>query len=92
MTLRSLFIREHDGSACSGGVCRHDAKCTSNCAGHPRNHNYECDDPAPDSWAVVLAVVGWACLAIAAAFAAFAFAAFSDWTPAIWPRLVVALS
>jgi hypothetical protein len=41
---------------------------------------------------VILAVVGWACLAIAAAFAAFAFAAFSDWTPAIWPRLVVALS
>jgi hypothetical protein len=37
VNLRSFFLRPHDGSACGGGFCRHDTKCTSNCEGHPRN-------------------------------------------------------
>jgi hypothetical protein len=49
-------------------------------------------DTEPESWAVIVAILGWLCFVIGAALAAFAVAAFSDWTPAFWPRLVVALS
>jgi hypothetical protein len=90
MTLRSLFIREHDGSDCKNGMCRHDARCSdAHCCGHPQN-GY--DDPAPDSWSVILAIAGWVCFVIAVAAAAAAFVAFSDWVPPYWANLVVALS
>jgi hypothetical protein len=46
MTLKSLFLRPHDGSDCGGGFCRHDPACTSNCAGHPRNVGVEAALPA----------------------------------------------
>jgi hypothetical protein len=103
MTLRSLFIREHDGSRCGRGLCAHDSRCSdSHCAGHPSRNEvgYEAAmvqsdgaiDTEPESWAVILAILGWLCFVIGAALAAFAVAAFSDWTPAIWPRAVVALN
>jgi hypothetical protein len=41
MSLKSLFLRPHDGSACGGGFCRHDPTCTSNCEGHPQNYGVE---------------------------------------------------
>jgi uncharacterized membrane protein YoaK (UPF0700 family) len=50
------------------------------------------EDDTPESWAVILAILGWLCFVIGAALAAFAVAAFSDWTPAFWPRAVAALS
>jgi hypothetical protein len=91
MTLRSLFIREHDGSDCGGGYCRHDARCSdSHCAGHPQNN--EPADDEPDSTAMICGLGGWVLLILAVVAAAASIAAFSDWTPAIWPRAVVALN
>jgi hypothetical protein len=111
MNLRSLFIREHDGSACKNGMCRHDAKCDSrNCAGHPRNNErqiasdpigveaalpiqYVGTEPAPFNWELT---VIW--IAVAVAFGAVLALSIvdprnlTDWLPAVWPRLVVALS
>lgn len=36
MSIKHLFIREHDGSACKGGFCAKDARCRDrSCEGHP---------------------------------------------------------
>jgi hypothetical protein len=105
MNLRSLFIREHDGSACSGGYCRHDKRYSdSHCPGHPSRNEagYEAAmvqsdggasiDTEPESWAVICGVVGWVALIFAVVAAAAAIAAFSEWSPPYWPRIVVALN
>jgi hypothetical protein len=91
MSLLSFLLRPHDGSRCGGGFCRHDQACTSNCAGHP-SRNESSDDETPDSWAVICGLGAWVLLIFAVVAAAASIAAFSDWTPAFWPRLVVALS
>jgi hypothetical protein len=91
MNLRSLFIREHDGSQCSWGMCRHDHKCgKTNCEGHPRNN--EADDDTPESWAVICGIGGWVALILAVVAAAASIAAFSEWSPPYWPRLVLAFN
>jgi hypothetical protein len=91
MTLRSLFIREHDGSDCGSGYCRHDARCSdSHCAGHPQNN--EPADDEPESWAVIVGLGSWVALIFAVVAAAAAIAAFSEWSPPYWPRLVLAFN
>jgi hypothetical protein len=50
------------------------------------------EDDTPESWAVIVAIIGWLFFVIGVAAAAAAFVAFSDWTQVVWPRLVVALS
>jgi hypothetical protein len=49
-------------------------------------------DTEPDSWAVIVAIAGWACFVIAVAAAAAAFVAFSDWTQTVWPHILTALA
>jgi hypothetical protein len=105
MNLRSLFIREHDGSACSGGYCRHDARCSdSHCAGHPSRNEvgYEAAmvqsdggasiDTEPESWAVICGIVGWVALILGIVAFGAAAAYFIEWLTPHWPSLVVALS
>jgi hypothetical protein len=104
MNLRSLFIREHDGSACKGGMCRHDHKCDSrHCPGHPRNNvGYEAAfvqsdggasiDTEPESWSVIYGVVGWVALILGIVAFGAAAAYFIEWLTPHWPSLVVALS
>jgi hypothetical protein len=102
MNLRSLFIREHDGSACKGGMCRHDSRCRSNCAGHPSRNEvgYEAAfvqsdgaiDTEPESWAVIVGLGGWVALILAVVAAGAAAAYFIEWLQPHWPRMVVALN
>jgi hypothetical protein len=104
MNLRSLFIREHDGSQCKGGMCRHDKRCTSNCAGHPSRNEvgYEAAlvqndggasiDTEPESWAVICGIVGWVALILGIVAFGAAAAYFIEWLQPHWPSMVVALN
>jgi hypothetical protein len=104
MNLRSLFIREHDGSNCGRGLCAHDSRCQSNCAGHPSRNEvgYEAAmvqsdggasiDTEPESWAVIVGIVGWVVLTIAVVAGGAAAAYFIEWLTPYWPSFVVALS
>jgi hypothetical protein len=50
------------------------------------------DDDEPESWAVIVGLGSWVALIFAVVAAAAAIAAFSEWSPPYWPRLVYALN
>jgi hypothetical protein len=50
------------------------------------------DDDTPESWAVIVGLGGWVLLIFAVVAAAASIAAFSEWSPPYWPRLVLAFN